>query len=343
MTAAEKGKETELIDLNEITIFRHVAIRGSFSAAASDLGVPKSTISRKIAALEHRLGVPLLERSTRGARLTEIGTRYLEASDAALAAIEQAENLVADHRARPQGKVIVSCPVGLTRDLMGDIVPGFLQRFPDVRLHVLSSNDVMSPVEDGVDVAIRVRARLDDSALVMRTLGTSRLVAVASPAFASRLEPDFEPSGLLREPVLTFFGKGGATRLSFVGPGGSVRSVTVRPLLQAEDFALIETATCAGVGIALLPDHAVVEGLARGSLVEVMPAWRGEEGLVHAIFSRTREISPATRVFIDYLAAHFHLGLTARGHASPPHQKTRSTVKADADEAILRHGEGPSR
>ena len=167
-------------DLNDILLFAAVVEHSGFTAAARALNRPKSSVSRHVDRLEGRLGVRLLERSTRRVRLTQVGAVYYNLCRAALAELNKAEEEVALHRADPVGMVRLSCPTGVAKYALASIVPGFMARYPDVRLHIQATNDAIDLIKDNIDIAIRVRAQLQDEAITMRKLGASRLVFVAS-------------------------------------------------------------------------------------------------------------------------------------------------------------------
>ena len=174
-------------DLNDMLFFAEVVERGGFAAAGRALGVPKSRLSRRVAALEMQLGVRLLQRTTRSLALTEVGQAYLRHCQELRTCAESAADLVASVHTAPRGTIHVSCPVTLAQTVLAELLPQFLQRHPQVRIEMQVSNRAVNLVEEGVDVALRVRHSVDDSAsLVVKRLDTARQVLVASPALLQR-------------------------------------------------------------------------------------------------------------------------------------------------------------
>ncbi len=180
-------------DMNDMLYFAEVVERGGFAAAGRHLGIPKSKLSRRVAELEARLGVRLLQRTTRKLSLTDVGAMYLRhcsaVRDEALAAQEAIEHV----HTEPRGTLRVACPVTLALTTIGPLVPVFLARHPQVRMDMRVSNRVVDLIEDGVDIALRVRPTLEDSAsLVVKSFGVSRTLLVASP---QQLHRQWQPTG----------------------------------------------------------------------------------------------------------------------------------------------------
>jgi len=191
-------------DLNDVQFFAAVVENQGFSAAARNLSLPKSSVSRRIASLEARLGVRLIERSTRSLRLTEVGVSFYDRCRAILADLDAAEREVAVQRGEPVGLVRMSCPTGLAQFVLAKILPGFLVRYPKVRLQVLATNRTIDLVDDNIDIAIRARERTEDEAVMMRMLYKSGLIFVASPAFASTQQSAVRVDTLSSFPFLSF-------------------------------------------------------------------------------------------------------------------------------------------
>ena len=216
---------------------------------------------------------------------------------------EAAEAAVAEARADPHGDVRVSCPTGLM-DIVVPALPQFLRQFPKVRLHLVSSDRPVDLIEDGVDVAIRVRARLDDSrALTMRTLGVSCRILVASPAYAASLGESIDD--LAKAATLDTSENIGDIEWTLIGKDGASRRIRHEPLLRCNDFTALREAAVAGLGVALLPDHLCRQELARGKLVQVFDAWQAADGIVHLVFTTRRGLPVAVRALIDHLVAAF--------------------------------------
>ena len=305
-------------DLNDIVCFTAVARHNGFSAAARALSRPKSSISRQVDRLEARLGVRLLERSTRKVRLTEVGSAYYGRCQAALDDLESADRDIAIHRSDPVGIVRVTCPTGIARRVMPRIMPGFLASYPKVRIQLQATNRAVDLIQESIDVAIRARAQLRDEALTMRKLGASSLIFVASPSFVATHALSNDPAGLAKLPFLSFREEPERQTWTVRGPGGDSRTITFDPVLWTSEFDVLIEAACAGMGVALLPAEAVQKPVAEARLVRVLPDWLSDDVTIHLIFPTARGLRPAVRAFIDYVAATYNMN--AAGHDRDAHK-----------------------
>ena len=174
-------------DLNDLFYFEQVVAQGGFAAAGRALRIPKSRLSRRIAQLEERLGARLIERSTRRFRVTEIGKAFYEQCKIAIDAAERADAVVAASLTEPRGVVRFSCPTGLV-ELVSPMLPAFLRLYPGARVQIVAVDRAVDVVAERIDVALRVRQKLDtDAGLILRTLGHSRLILLASPTLANTI------------------------------------------------------------------------------------------------------------------------------------------------------------
>jgi DNA-binding transcriptional LysR family regulator len=294
-------RDERLPDLNDLLFFAAVVEHSGFSAAARSLNLPKSSVSRHVGRLEDRLGVRLLERSTRNVRLTEIGSSYYARCKAILSELEAAEQDLALLRSDPIGTIRVSCPIGLAQNALARIVPGFLADYPLVRVQIIATNRA-------VDLAIRARTRLNDETLTMRRLGSSTLVFVASPDFVARHPALVHPSDITGLPFLSFQEDTARQSWTLTGPDEADAIVAFDPILWTSEFSILVEAACAGTGISLLPTEVVARPMREGRLVRVLPGWCSEEVTLYLVFTTRRGLAPAVRVFIDYLADHFVYG-----------------------------------
>jgi DNA-binding transcriptional LysR family regulator len=294
-------------DLNGIQYFAAVVEYQGFSAAARALNVPKSSVSRHIANLEARLGVRLLERSTRSVRCTEVGAAFYDQCRAVLSDLDAAERDVAVRRAQPIGLVRMSCPTGLSQFVLAKILPGFLVRYPKIRLQVLATNRAIDLVDDNIDIAIRARVRLADEATTMRVLFKNELVLVASPAFAMAHQIPASADTISALPFLSFLEDVRRPTWTLVGPHGATKTVSFDPVLSSSDFHLLLETAAAGLGVALLPTDVVAQDLRIKRLIRILPGWHSEAITVHLVFAAKRGTVPAVRVLIDYLVEHFKI------------------------------------
>jgi DNA-binding transcriptional LysR family regulator len=296
-------------DLNDLLYFAEVVAHGGFTAAGRALREPKSKLSRRVAGLEERLGVRLIERSSRRFRVTDVGQKYYERCRAMLAEAERAETIVAEAQSEPHGLIRMSCPTGLVESVC-PVLTQFLERYPKVRLQLVAVDRAVDLIEERIDVALRVRAALDsDASLTMRSLGNSTRILVAAPQLASRIADVEQLSAL---PTLATSDEQVEVDWYLETDDGRTHVMRHAPRMGCADFSAVRAAAMAGLGVALLPDHTCREPLAAGRLVRILPAWRGVRGLVHIVFTTRRGLPPAVRKLIDSLAAEFPRDALAR-------------------------------
>jgi DNA-binding transcriptional LysR family regulator len=289
-------------DLNDLQFFVAVVTQRSFSAAARFLGVPKSRVSRRVALFEEHLGVRLVERSTRRLSVTEIGQLIFEHARASLVEAEAIEEMALRSRAEPRGLVRVSCPLGFTASI-ADSLPTLLLKNPLLRVQLVVTNRRVDLVEEGIDVSVRVREKLDtDADLVMKRIGVSRHVLVASPTLLTTMGTPVTPSDLSRYPLLHQQEQLGLSSWLLANGNNEQESVNVQSRLATGDFGVLVGAACAGVGIALLPEPNCGKELEAGSLVRVLPGWDVAGGILHLVFPSRRGMLPSVRAVIDFLA-----------------------------------------
>lgn len=290
------------VDLNDYAYFAEVVAHGGFAAAGRALREPKSKLSRRVAGLEERLGLRLIERSSRRFRVTDTGQAFYERCRAILAEAEQAEALVMQAQAEPHGRIRFSCPTGMLEPIAG-LISSFLLRYPKVCLQLVATDRPVDLIAERVDLALRVRASLtSDAALTMRSLGRSTRIVVASPQLANRIETIEQ---LAQVPALATSDAADDLEWHLETEAGRKHVLRVEPRLGCEDMASVRNAAIEGLGVAILPDHVCFEALKAGRLVRVLPEWRGVQGIVHLVFTTRRGLPPAVRALIDHLAAGF--------------------------------------
>jgi DNA-binding transcriptional LysR family regulator len=301
------GRTIRETDLNDYRYYAEVVAHGGFAAASRMLNIPKSKLSRRISGLEARLGVCLIERSTRHFRVTELGRSFHQHCRVILEVAEEAEAIVAESRSEPTGDVRFSCPTGLL-DILTPTLPGFLSRHPKVRLQILAVDRPVDLLQEGIDLAIRVRTKLDGStALKMRSLGISRKILVTDPRTAGAIGDDLQL--LAKLPTLNTSEEPGEVEWTLIGPGGLARKIRHDPRMRCGDFSAIREAAADGVGVALLPDHTCRDDLTKGRLVQVFPDWHSPDGFVHVVFTARKGLAIAVRAFIDHLVSAFPPGI----------------------------------
>ena len=290
-------------DLNDLYYFAMVVEHGGFAAAERALGIPKSRLSRRIAQLETDLGVRLLQRSTRRFAVTEVGQSVRRHAQAMLSEAQSAREAVDRLRAEPRGVVRVSCPVALAQHHLSGLLPDFLLMHPLVRLQLLVHNRRVDLINEGVDIALRVRTQLnDDGSLVMRSFGQIRELLVASPAYLDAKGRPKLPQELAEHQTLSMSEDENHQRWELHGPDNVTVHMDIQPRLMGHDFQLLMEIAKRGLGITLLPETVCAEAIQRGELEPVLREWSLPQGVCHAVFPSRRGLLPAVRVFIDFLA-----------------------------------------
>lgn len=289
-------------DLNDMLFFAEVVDRGGFAAAGRALHVPKSKLSRRVADLEARLGVRLLQRTTRRLSLTEAGEVYHRHCVAMREQAEAADEAVALVHDEPRGTVRITCPVTLAQTTIGPLLPRFLAAHPQVRIDMQVSNRVVDLVQEGVDVALRVRSSLDDSGtLVVKNLGPTLGVLVASPQLLQRFGQPADVEALRNLPTVAMSAADGRASWHLNGPKGGRFELQHRPVYTADDLLTLKYAVVHGIGMCVLPDYLCTEELRRGDVVPVLPGWEPPQARVLAVFPSRRGMVPAVRRFLDFL------------------------------------------
>jgi DNA-binding transcriptional LysR family regulator len=289
-------------DLNDMLFFAEVVDRGGFAAAGRSLNVPKSKLSRRVADLEGRLGVRLLHRTTRKLSLTQAGEVYHRHCVAMREQAEAADEAVAHVLTEPRGTVRVTCPVTLAQSTIGPVLPRFLAAHPQVRVDMQVTNRVIDLLQEGVDVALRVRSSLDDSGtLVVKNLGATQGILVASPQLLQRFGTPQGPAELRNLPSVAMNAADGRASWHLLGPHGQEYELQHQPVYTADDLLTLKFAVLHGTGMCVLPDYLCTEETRNQELVPVLPGWAPRTGLVLAVFPSRRGMVPAVRRFLDFL------------------------------------------
>ena len=308
--------------LEGLYYFTQVVDQGGFARAARALGIPRSRLSRHVLALEAELNVRLINRSTRRFAVTDVGQEVYQHARAMLTEADAALDAVEFARAEPRGMLKVSCPVALAQTSLVTIVPGFLRKYPAIKLQFYVSNRRVDVLGEGMDVALRVRTQLSgEDGLVVRSLGTNDEFLVASPDYLREAGSITEPALLSQHQTLDYATEFERRPWQLMGPNGAQTQVEHSPRLVCHDFPVLREAALAGLGVARLPEIVVAEDLKRGTLVRVLPEWATPQGILHLVFPTRRGLLPAVRAFIDYLVERLpemleNCRLTAEGTSS---------------------------
>ena len=289
--------------IQEMAVFARVVGAGSLSAAARELGLSPALVSRRLAALETRLGVRLINRTTRSLHLTDDGATYYEACARVLADIEEADATVSAGRVEPRGTLRVALPASFGLQHIAPLVPRFAERYPQIQLALSLSDRTVNLIEEGFDLAVRI-AHLEDSSLTARKLAPNRRVVCASPAYLERHGAPQTPQELTRHNCLTTTDF--AMNWDYKGPDGKPGSVRVTGRYACDSWEVLREWARAGLGVALKSTWDVHRLLADGSLVEVCPGYTFHSDVaIYAVYPSRRFLPAKTRVFIEFLAESF--------------------------------------
>ncbi len=297
-------KETVSMDLLAgMAVFARVVDAGGVSAAARDLRLSKSAVSKQLAALEDRLGARLLQRTTRRMSLTEAGAGFLEHCRRVVAEAEAAESAVGALLAEPRGVLRVNAPMSFGTMHLAAAIPDFMARYPQVTVDLTLNDRMVDLLDEGYDVAVRI-ARLADSSLVARKLAPARRVMVAAPSYLDRKGRPAVLADLAEHDVLAYSYVSAAEEWRFLGPNGE-ESVRLEGRLRANNGDILLAACLAGSGIAALPTFLSGPSLRAGSLVRVLPEYESVPFGIYAVWPTARHLSAKVRAFVDFLAERF--------------------------------------
>ncbi len=287
------------MDLNDTLVFVRVAQAGSFSAAARLMGMPVSTLSVRVSRLEQRLGVTLLQRTTRRLRLTEAGQAYLQQAARGLEEIAQAEAQIDAGRHEAQGLLRITLPIDMGDEQLLDILTGYRARHPGVSVELVFSDARLDLVEQGLDVALRA-GELADSSLVARQIGQARWAPFAHPDYLKRAPALRQPRDLAQHAALCFSPLG---RESWTLLRGKTRvNVPLQSAFAANDMRLIRRLALDAQGVALLPDFVCRREVDHGHLVPLLPGWHARTDPIHLVYPSQRYVPAKLRHFIDEVA-----------------------------------------
>lgn len=291
------------MELQELSAFVKVVQTGSFTRAADSLGTQKAQLSRSISQLETKLGVRLLERTTRSLSLTEVGREMFERAVGILGAVDDAQRAAQKTQAEPRGTLKLTCGVEFGMISVSRWIAEYLQRYSLVQVQADFTGRLVDLVHEGFDLAIRV-GNLPDSSLAARKLGDLQYGLFASPDYLARRGVPVSPAELVNHDRLAFSG-GVQPQFWRLSDGLEEVKVDVAPRLRINNSFAVRDAVEVGLGIAQLPLVVVQSQLERGSLVPVLPGWIPPSVPVHALFPSARYLTPKVRAFIDHAAQAF--------------------------------------
>lgn len=289
--------------LDAMNVLTRVVSSGSFAEAARRLGVTRSAISKAITQLEQELGVRLLDRTTRRVTPTEAGLAYYERCLAILAQISETEAQVSRLHDEPKGVLKVNGPMSFGTLYLGSAIADFMDRYRDLKVELTLSDRMIDPLEEGVDVTVRIGAMLDSS-LIARRISTARVLLVASPEYLTRNGMPKTPADLVGHKCLHYGHSTTVPRWQLTDNGTSI-TVPVAACLSSNNGDTLRDAALKGIGIARQPSFIVGSDIAAGRLVVVLPDFPPQDVTIHALYAPNRFLAAKSRVFIDFLVERF--------------------------------------
>jgi len=291
-------------DLNANALFVRVIEYKSFTEASNRLGIPISTVSRKVSELEKRLGIRLIERSTRKLRLTEIGQEYFQYCRRGLEEFEAGAFMINNMQSEVAGTLRISIPPNITDVLVAPIICEYQNTYPKTTINVLVTERYVDLIEDGVDIALRV-GELQDSTMVARRLIKYRHLLVASPQYVKKMGEPQIPDELTEHRLLTFRGWREQTTWEFFKKQES-RKILIESHLSINEMAGLQYTAENHQGIANLPAIICKRALKQGKLIEVMKEWQFAPTILSAIYPSNRNTSRLVKLFMDCCTAHLN-------------------------------------
>jgi DNA-binding transcriptional LysR family regulator len=297
-----------MLDLNDFLVFARVVETGSFTAAARLLGMPKTTVSRRMAALERELGVRLVQRTTRSLNMTDAGRLYYQQSSQALRTIEDANSRLAEARAEPSGTIRISAPIGFGGHFLTSAVLDFLSAHPKTMVELQLTDDTLNLIEHRIDLAFRTGI-LPDSTPIARKLGSTHRILCASPDYLARRGVPAAAADLPRHHCVIAGPSIGIAHWVLDGPHGQ-ETIAVSARFAANEMQVVIAAAIAGHGIAQLPYQVAEASIRGGRLRRVLDDYTTPAGGLYAVYPSSQHVSPSVKAFIELAAERLSAILT---------------------------------
>jgi DNA-binding transcriptional LysR family regulator len=283
------------MDLNEIAIFVKVVQTGSFTHTARQLGMPNSTVSHKVKSLEKRLGVTLIQRTTRKLNVTPAGQAYFKRCIQGLESIQAAEGELAAIQGEPSGLFRVTAPVELGSSILADLISTYTAKYPRVRVEAILTDRTVDLLSESVDLAIRA-GDLEDSSLIAKKIGSVYFAPFASPKYLKAKGTPVHPRDL-RNHECVHFTPLGIEAWQLTGPKGSLE-IPVPSRITVNDLDVVKTLATHGKGIALMPTYYCLPEVRAGKLERLLPDWHSDLAPVHFVYPAQRFVTPNLSAFI---------------------------------------------
>lgn len=290
--------------LDAMRVFVRVVETGGFSTVARERGTSQPTVSRTVAALEAHLGTRLLHRSTRAVTLTDDGRQFYQAALHALGVVSEVENVVGHRRGNPSGLLRLGMPVAFGRLNVAPRIGQFLERYPDVAVELVMSENAVDLVEAGIDLTVRI-GQVSDPALIARRIGTTRFATVAAPAYLERHGEPMTPHDLAGHRCVVYTPLARNSRWAFQSPDAEPIEVAVQPRFLANNSEAVCEAVVAGAGVAIVPVWLFRDARRRETLRCILAGYEPRPLPINAAYPSRRYVAPKVRAMIDFLAEAF--------------------------------------
>ncbi|MCM2279000.1 MAG: LysR family transcriptional regulator [Oligoflexia bacterium] len=283
-------------DINQIEVFAAVVKAGSFTKAARQLKLPKSSVSRKVALLEDRLGVALIRRTTRKLHLTDVGSKYFQTCTRILAELAEAEANAKSTQESPTGLLRITAPVELGSALLEEVLQRYLKAYKDVQVDLLLTDRIVDLMEENVDVAVRA-GHLADSTLIAKKIGGGEFQLFASAAYLKRAGSPAHPKDLVNHACLAFTGHSDSPEWELEN-GKTRLKIAVPDRVTSSNLSILASLAVRSVGIALLPTFVARQGVFADRLVRVLPEWSSGSEPFYVVYPAQRFVSPKLKAFL---------------------------------------------
>ena len=291
-----------LSDLDDFYCFAMVVEHGGFSAAERATDIPKSKLSRRVYNLEEKLGVRLIQRSSRHFAVTDVGMNIYRHAQVMINAAQAAQDLVDHLSTEPRGTIKVSIPMTVAQQEVAQILPEFLKQYPEIKVQMMITNRRVDIINEGFDIALRVRSNLDDDpSLVIRRLCNIEQHLFATQAYLNEYGDIKQPEDLSNHRMLSMLEDHLDQNIVVYNTQNHQKKVKINPVIMGSDLHMLADLVSRDCGIALLPDTIASQYLKSGKIVRILPDWKAPHGIFHIVYPSKRGVLPAVRIFIDYL------------------------------------------
>ncbi len=288
--------------LKAMRVYIAVVETGSFVAAADRLDTSNAAISRHVAALEDHLGVRLLNRTTRRLSMTDVGQEFFNRAQAIFADVSEAEAIAGQNSAKPSGLLRISAPLSFGIAKLSQWLPGFVARYPDLKLDIDLSDHLVDLANDGIDVAVRIGRQAASTNVISRRLGSISAEICASPDYLKRRGTPTSPQELSQHQTTSFTYLSTGDSWTLTNKRGQTETVRIKPSIHANNGDILGKLAVQGYGIIMQPSFVVEEDIAAGRLVRILTDWNVDGLNLYVIYLSRKFLSAKVRAFVDYLS-----------------------------------------